>query len=76
MHSQRCEPQQIYKAKFSLLRPNHCVKSVRMQSHSGQYSVRMPENADQNNSEYGHFSRSEYFFLLNTLFSRYTTFDV
>ena len=23
------------------------------------YSVRMPENADQKNSEYGHFSRSE-----------------
>ena len=23
------------------------------------YSVRIPENADQNNSEYGHFLRSE-----------------
>ena len=23
------------------------------------YLARMPENADQNNSEYGHFSRSE-----------------
>ena len=25
-----------------------------------QYSVRMRENAEQNNSEYGHFSRCEY----------------
>ena len=36
-------------------RQKHCVKSVRILS----YSVRMRENADQNNSEYGHFSRSE-----------------
>ena len=45
----------------------HCVKSVRFRSYSGQhfhtfgmtpYSVRMRENANQNNSEYGHFSRS------------------
>ena len=32
----------------------HCLKSVRIRS----YSVRMRENADQNNSEYGHFLRS------------------
>ena len=25
-----------------------------------EYSVRMRENTDQNNSEYGHFLRSEY----------------
>ena len=30
------------------------MKSVRIWS----YSIRMWENADQNNSEYGHFSRS------------------
>ena len=30
----------------------HCVKSF------SPYSVWMQENADQNNSEYGHFSRS------------------
>ena len=50
--------------------PNYrCVKSVRIGSYSGPYfpafglnteryspySVRMRENADQNNSEYGHF---------------------
>ena len=29
------------------------------------YSVWMQENADQNNSEYGHFFRSE--FVINTL---------
>ena len=33
---------------------DHCVKSVRIRS----YSVRMPENTDQNNSEQGHFLRS------------------
>ena len=33
----------------------HCAKSVRIRS----YSVRMRENADQNNSEYGHFLRSD-----------------
>ena len=33
----------------------HCMKSVlRIRS----YSVRMRENTDQNNSEYGHFLRS------------------
>ena len=35
----------------------YCVKSVRTRSYSGPYSVRMQENTDQNNSEYGHFSR-------------------
>ena len=47
---------------------NHCVKSVRIRRSSGPhfpafrlntYSVRMRENADQSNSEYGHFLRSE-----------------
>ena len=36
----------------------HCVKSIRIRSYSGPYSVRMRENTDQNNSEYGLFSRS------------------
>ena len=47
----------------------HCVKSVRIRSYSGPYSVRkirsispnsvrMLGNTDQNNSEYGHFLRS------------------
>ena len=42
------------------------IKSVRIWSYSGPYfptfrlySVRMRENADENNSEYEHFSRSE-----------------
>ena len=38
--------------------PCHCVKSVRIRSFSGPYSVRMWENTDQKTSEYGHFSRS------------------
>ena len=37
----------------------HCVKSVRIRSYSGPYSVRMRENTDQNNSKYGHFLRSD-----------------
>ena len=36
----------------------HCVKSVRIRSYCGPYSARMQEFMDQNNSEYGHFSRS------------------
>ena len=52
------------------LKDLHCVKSVLIQSFSGpyfpafhpntenSYSVRMRENTDQKNSEYGHFSRS------------------
>ena len=38
---------------------NHCVKNVGIWSYSGLYSVQMRENTDQNNSKYGHFSRSE-----------------
>ena len=37
----------------------HCVKSVRIRSYFGTYSGRIPENTDQNNSKYGHFSRSD-----------------
>ena len=43
----------------------HCVKSVRFRSYSGPHfaafglnTVRMQENADQNNFDYGHFLRS------------------
>ena len=37
---------------------SHCMKSVRIQSFSGPYSVRMQENTDHKNSEYGHFSHN------------------
>ena len=37
----------------------YCVKSVRIAGKCGPYSVQTRENADQNNSEYGHFLRSE-----------------
>ena len=36
----------------------HCVKSVRIRSYFGPYSVRIRENTDPNNSQYGHVSRS------------------
>ena len=44
---------------FRIPRGMHCVKNVRIQSYSGPYSVRMRENMDQNNSEYGYFLRSD-----------------
>ena len=37
----------------------HCVKSVRIRSYSGPYFHAFTLNTDQNNSEYGHFSRSD-----------------
>ena len=33
----------------------HCLKTVRIRSYFGQYSVSMPENTNQINSEYGQF---------------------
>ena len=48
----------------------HCMKSVRIRNFSGSfllrispYSVRIRENTNQKNSEYGHFSRSENLYL-------------
>ena len=41
----------------------HCVKSVRIRRYSGPYSVQMRKDTDQNNSEYGHFSRGDYYVL-------------
>ena len=41
----------------------HCVKIVRFRSFSGPYSVRMRENMDQKNSEYGQFLRSVQIFI-------------
>ena len=65
-----------YKMKYVKFHDNnsHYVKSVRIWSCSGPYflafglnterygvsSVRMLENTDQSNSEYGHFLRSEH----------------
>ena len=40
---------------------HHCVKSVRIRSFSGPYIPAFELNTDQKNSEYEHFSRSEYF---------------
>ena len=39
----------------------HCVKSVPIRSYSGPHFLvfGLRKNADQNNSEYGHFSRSD-----------------
>ena len=39
----------------------HCVKSVRIRSYSGPHFpvFGLRKNADQNSSEYGHFSRSD-----------------
>ena len=42
------------------LKTNHCMKSFHIWSYSVPQFSRIRENADQNNSEYGHFLRSEY----------------
>ena len=47
-----------YFLAFGLNTERYEVKIVRIRSYSGPYSVRMRKNADQNKSEYGHFSRS------------------
>ena len=44
---------------------NHCVKSVRIRSYSGPYFPAFRLNTDQENSKYGHFSQSEFYYLLN-----------
>ena len=43
----------------NIVADSRCAKSVRIRSYSGPYAVRMQENTDENNSEYGHFLRSE-----------------
>ena len=40
------------------LKGTHCVKSVRIRSHSGPHFPAFTLNTDQNDSENGHFSRS------------------
>ena len=40
----------------------HCVKTVRIRSKKCPYPVEMGENAEQNNCEHTHFSRSDGFF--------------
>ena len=45
------------------------MKSVRIRSISDPYSVRMWENMDQENSEYGHFSHSA------SIFKKYYTYS-
>ena len=50
----------------------HCMKSVHIRGYSGPYFpvylVRMRENADQNNPEYGHFLRVS---AVNYIFVKY-----
>ena len=55
----------------------HCIENVRTPSYSGPLSVRMLENVGQNNSEYGHFLRSDSYskimrFSKDLLSGRYT----
>ena len=47
-----------YSNTYGIVNNLHCVKSVRIRIYSGLYLVQMRENANQNNSEYGHFLRS------------------
>ena len=49
----------------------HCMKSVCIRSYSGSYFPTFGLNRDENNSEYGHFSRSAW----NRVQMRTTSFD-
>ena len=51
--SKKCPYSELFWSVFSRIRTKY--KEIRSTS---PYSARMRENADQNNSEYGHFSRS------------------
>ena len=51
----------------------HCINSVRIRSYSGQYSVWMLENTEQNNSECDHFSPSDYHKYIRFILSLYYT---
>ena len=49
----KCPNSELFWSAFSRIRTEYGeVRSI------SPYSVRMQENADQNNFEYGHFSRS------------------
>ena len=56
----------------NILSDTNCEKSVRIRSYFGPYSVRMRENTDQNNSEYGHFLRGA----IVDLFQRLLSFEL
>ena len=62
----KCPYSELFRSLFSRIRTEYGeIRSI------SPYWVRMRENADQNNSEYGHFSRSAYYYrnliaLLNT----------
>ena len=47
---------------------HHCVKSVRIRSYSGPYFPAFGLNTLQNNSEYGHFSRSAFWPITSIIF--------
>ena len=57
----------LFSQRVSLLlyRVSLCIQSISL------YSVRMRENADQNNCEYGHFSLSENHAKMKTLLTLY-----
>ena len=46
----------------------HCVKNIRIRSYSDPYFPAVGLNTDQNNSKYGHFSRSASFQLVDVYY--------
>ena len=66
----------VIKAKINIpwIDTIHCVKSVRIRSYSGLYSVRMRENTDQNNSEYGHFLQSDMLSSIKLILTKFLSF--
>ena len=57
---EKCPYLELSWSVFSLIRTEYGeIQSI------SPYSVQMRENVDQNNSEYGHFSRSDHFYTVN-----------
>ena len=50
--------QEIVRCGVCYSRVKHCMKSIRIRSFSGPYSVRIRENTEQKNSKYERFSYS------------------
>ena len=68
----KCAYQGLFWSVFSRIRTEYGECSVRIQSKCAKilcispYSVRMRENTGQNNSKYGHFSRSDELAMCNS----------
>ena len=66
-----CMPWIDWRSYPSFQLQSYCVKGAYIRNYSGPHSIRMRQNTDQNNSEYGHFSWSVQCCLIFLLFAKY-----